>query len=212
MHHQTRGGSTTAPLFLVLGGVVGVVAEFAINLVLSYTVKTSSQSVYYILGGLEGLVTGALVGGATIVGRPRHYGLAAVAGLVALVAAIIGDLLARPVFWFLHHLPVTASTFTDYFTHQTAISLVLNLVPIAAAAGLTAVGVSRTARPAAAPVPPQGYWNQPPPYGPAQPGPGMGAPPYAPPGPAAGGPAPQGWQPPAGPGGPPPGPPGSGTG
>lgn len=210
MHHQTRGGSTTAPLFLVLGGVVGVVAEFAMNLVLSYTVKTSSQAVYYFLGGLQGLVIGALVGGATILGRPRHYGLAAVAGLVALIAGIIGDLIARPVIWLLHHLPVNASTFTDYFTLQTAGSLLLNLVPIAAAAVLTAVGVSRTTRTAAAPVPPQGYWNQPPPHGPAQPGPGMGAPPYAPPGP--GGPAPQGWQPPAGPGGPPPGPPGPGTG
>ncbi|WP_433176660.1 hypothetical protein [Actinoallomurus sp. CA-150999] len=211
MHHQTRGGSTTAPLFLVLGGVVGVVAEFAIDLVISYTVKTSSQSVYYFLGGLQGLLIGALIGGAAFLGRPRSYGLAAVAGLVALIAGIIGDLIARPVIWLLHDLPVNAHTFTDYFTHQTAISLLLNLVPIAAAAVLTAVGVSRTTRAPASPVPPQGYWNQPPPpYGPAQPGPGMGAPPYAPPGP--GGPAPQGWQPPAGPGGPPPGPPGSGTG
>src|SRR5262249_9416537 len=155
-------------------------------LVLSYTVKTSSQAVYYFLGGLQGLVIGVLIGGATILGRPRHYGLAAAAGLVALVAGIIGDLIARPVIWLLHDLPVNAPTFTDYSTPQTAIPLLLNLVPIAAAAGLTAIGVSRTARPAAAPVPPQGYWNQS--YGPPQPGPGMGAPPYAPPGPADGGP------------------------
>ncbi|MCO6004439.1 hypothetical protein NE236_05535 [Actinoallomurus purpureus] len=204
MQQQYRGGSNAAPLFLILGGVVGVVAEAAMDVAISSTVKSSHLSVYYVLGGLQGLVIGVMVGGAALLGRARHYGLAAVAGPVALVAAIIGDLLSRPVVWSILHLPLNATMFTSYFTGQTVISLLLNLVPIATAAGLTAVGVSRTMRTLTAAIPPQGPWNQPPPYGPPQPTPGMGAPPYAPPGPPAGGPPPQGWQPPAGPGGPPP--------
>jgi hypothetical protein len=202
VQQQTRGGSNTAPLFLILGGVAGVVAEFVINVVMSYTLKTNSLPVIYALSGLEALVIGAVIGGAAFLGRPRQYGLAAAAGFVALIAGVIGDLLSRPVIWILHHLPVDASTFTDYFTRQTPVSLLINLLPIVTAAGLTALGVSRAAR---TPVPPQGFGNQPPPFGPVQPGPGVGVPPYAPPpGPAYGGPAPQGWQPPAGPGGPPP--------
>ncbi|GAA4621024.1 hypothetical protein GCM10023196_007270 [Actinoallomurus vinaceus] len=202
--NQHRGGGNSAPLFLILGGVAGVVVEFAINLVLSYTVKTSSLSVIYVLGGFEAVITGLVTGGVTLLGRPRHYGLAVAAGFVALIAGVIGDLLARPVIWILHDLPVNASTFTGYFTHQTVVSLLTNLLPIVAAAVLTAVGVSRNARTPAAVAPPPGYWNQSSSYGPPQPGPGMGAPPYAPPGPAAGGPPPQGWEPPMGPGGPPP--------
>jgi hypothetical protein len=200
MQQQYRGGSNAAPLFLILGGVVGVVAEFALDIAISSTVKSSHLSVYYVLGGLQGLVIGVMVGGAALLGRARHYGLAVVAGPVALVAAIIGDLLSRPVVWSILHLPMNATMFTSYFTGQTVVSLLLNLVPIATAVGLTAVGVSRTMRTPAAPIPPQGPWNQPPPYGPPQPASGMGALP----GPPVGGPAPQGWQPPAGPGGPPP--------
>jgi hypothetical protein len=200
MQQHPRGGSNTAPLFLFLGGVAGVGAEFVMNVVMSYTVKTSSLSVIYVLNGLEALVTGAVTGGAALLGRPRHYGLAVGAGFVALIAGIIGDLLSRPVIWLVHHLRIDASLFTGYFTDQTPASLLINLVPIVTAAGLTALGVSRMAR---TPAPPQGFWNQAPPFGPGQPGPGM-APPYAPPGPAYGGPAPQGWQPPASPGGPPP--------
>lgn len=201
IQNQRRSGSDSAPIFLLLGGIVAVVVEFLIDVLLSYTVKTTSMSVIYALGALEGLVTGGVVGGAAFLGRARHYGVAAVAGIVALIAGFIGDEAARLVIALLHNWPIAASTFTTYFTSETATWWALNVVPIVAAAGVSALSVLKAGRAPTPNAPPSAAWSPQPPFGTTYPGPGAGPGPYPPPaqipyGPvSSGGPASWGAQP-----------------
>jgi hypothetical protein len=202
---------------LILGFVVGLVAEFAMDMVIFYGVKPSSLGEADAISVVISILLGAIVGGVVFLGRPRHYGVTAIVAASALVAGIIGDEVATAVFFKLHHLPVRAELFTGYFTHARASFWIGNVLLIAAAAGLTALRVNRVrAREGGMPqqswpapqAPPAGPWSAQAPYGP------QGQAPYGPQGQAPYGPqgqapyGPQG-QAPYGPQGQPPyGPPG----
>jgi riboflavin transporter FmnP len=210
---------------LILGFVVGIVAEFAMDMFVSYVVKPTSLSKVDAINVVLSLVLGAIVGGVMFFGRPRHYGVTAIAAVTALVAGFIGDEIFTPVYFALHHVPVHAELFTAYFTHARTSFWISNLLLVAMTAGLTAVRVLRVrAREGqgggmpqqtwpAQQMPPGGQWGAPPPYGPPQGqapyGPPQGQAPYGPPpGQAPYGP-PQGqapYGPPPGPYGPPQGP------
>jgi hypothetical protein len=118
--------------------------------------------------------------------RPRHYGLAAVAGVSAVVSAIIANELAIAVYFVVKRLPIGVRLFTGYFTNPRAIFWISNVIMIVVAAGLTALRVSRVrageARATGMPPQPWGppgqQWGPQPSYGPPQHGP-QG--PYGPP-------------------------------
>lgn len=195
---------------VILGFFAGFVAEFVVDLVLDFAVTVHSLAEVDAIGFVISLVTGALVGGVMFLGRPRHYGVAAVAGVSAVVSGIIADELATPLFFTIRHLPISAELLTGYFTHARAMFWIGNLVCAAVAAGLTALRVQRVRAaegtppgtgvpgtgvpgpwgPPQTPDQPRGPWSPPPqgPYGPPPQGPpsqgpyGQPAqPPYEPP-------------------------------
>jgi hypothetical protein len=199
---------------VILGFVVGIVAEFAMDMVVFYGVKPTSLGEVDAISVVISILLGTIVGGVTFLGRPHHYGVTAIVAASALVAGIIGDEVATAVYFKLHHLPVRAELFTSYFTHARASFWIGNLLLIAAAAGLTALRVNRVSAQdgrgmpqqpwPAQQMPPGGPWGAPPPYGP------QGQAPYGPPpGQAPHGSPPHGsppYGPPPGPYGPPQGP------
>jgi hypothetical protein len=202
-----RRPTNLAPI-VILGFVVGIAAEFAMDMVVFYGVKPTSLGQADAISVVISILLGAIVGGAMFLSRPRHYGVMAIVAASAFVAGIIGDEVATAVFFKLHHLPVHAELFTGYFTHARASFWIGNLLLIAAAAGLTALRVSRVRAREGRGMPqqpwpaqqPAGPWGAQAPYGP------QGQAPYGPQGQAPYGP--QG-QPPYGPQGQPPyGPPG----
>jgi hypothetical protein len=207
---------------VILGFVVGIVAEFAMDMVVFYGVKPTSLGQADAISVVISILLGAIVGGVMFLSRPHHYGVMALVAASAFVAGVIGDEVATAVFFKLHHLPVHAELFTGYFTHARASFWIGNLLLLAAAAGLTALRVSRVRtregrgmpqQPWPAPQP-AGPWGAQAPYGPqgqppygppGQPpyGP-QGQAPYGPPGQAPSGPPPGPYGPPQGPYGPPP--------
>ncbi|GAB2863522.1 hypothetical protein GCM10027176_76750 [Actinoallomurus bryophytorum] len=200
---------------LILGFVVATVAEFAMDLIVFYGVKPSSLGEADAITVVLSILLGAIAGGAVFLGRPRHYGVTAIVAASALVAGIIGDEVATAVFFKLHHLPVRAQLFVDYFTHARASFWIGNLLLVATAAGLTALRVNRVRARDGGGVPrqpwagPAGPWGAQAPYGPqgqAPYGP-QGRPPYGPQGQAPYGPEGRPpYGPPPGPYGPPQGP------
>lgn len=115
-----------------------------------------------------------VVGGVMFLARPRHYGVAVLAGVSAVASGIIGDQIAMPVFFAIKHVPFTGELFTQYFTRVRPMFLIGCVCAFAAAAGLTALritilrGAERVpagARPGPWPPAPSpaGHWG--PPYG-----------------------------------------------
>lgn len=192
--------SANVAVIVLLGFIVSSVVEFSADLLLDYTTVIHSASEADVVTILLSVVLGALTGGVMFFGRPRHHGLAAVAGLSAFVAGVLADEAANVVFFTLKHLPVDASLITGYFTHSRPAFWLGNALGVAVAAGLTALRVGRVraadrrsgtyggaygAPPQWAPPPP--YGMSPGPFGPGAYGPGPGA------GPGPGqGPGPQG--------------------
>jgi hypothetical protein len=189
---------------VILGFVAGFVAEFAMDLLVDYVLKPTSQSEVDLMVIIFSIVLGAIVGVAMLLGRPRHYGVAAVAGLAAVVAGIIGDEVSTLVYILIEDLPLHAEIFINYFTHARLIFWISNVIVFVVTAGLTALRVLRVRAAESRPGQPQ--WG--PPYGPVPP-------PYGPPPQNPYGPPPQGpygqqygqqqyGPPPQGPYGPPP--------
>ena len=195
---------------VVLGFVVGIVADFAMSMAVSYVVKPTSLGEADAISVVLSILLGAIVGGVMFLGRPHHYGVTAIVAVSAFVAGLIGDDLAVAVYFTLHHLPLRADLFTRYFEHPRASFVIGSLLLIAAAAGLTALRVNRVRaregggmprHPWPAPQPPAGPWGTQAPYGP------QGQAPYRPPGQVPYGPTGQApYSPPPGPYGPPQGP------
>ena len=187
---------------VILGFFAAAVIEFVLDLILEFGELIHSLSAANVVSVVLSLVIGGVVGGAMFLGRPRHYGLAAVAALSGVVSGIIADELSTAVYFTAKHLPISASLFTGYFTHARAVFWIGNVLVIAVAAGLTALRVARVrAAEARESGMPQQPWGPPgrergpqPPYGPPRQGPPG---PYDPPS----GP----YGPPQGPYGPPPG-------
>jgi hypothetical protein len=169
-----RSPNPTVTVFLAF--VAGFVAELAMDLFVDYVLKPTSQSQVNAIYTVFSIVLGAIVGGAMLLGRPRHYGLAVVAGLAAVVAGIIGDEVATLIYVLVEDLPLRASTFTRYFKDPRPIFWISNGISFAVATGLTALRVLRVR----AAAPQQQQWA--PPYGPVSPprgpGPSYGQPPY----------------------------------
>jgi hypothetical protein len=197
---QTPQPRSNGAALVLLGFFAGAVIEFALNLILDYTVKNPSLSTIDAISVVMGLAIGAVVGGLMLAGRSRSWGVVAAVAVSVFVAVTIADELALFVFFKLKHLPVGTELITGYFTHSRASLWIGDALSVALAAGLTAFRVARVrARQpgAAAAMPPQ-YWGQ-------QPGQQWGTPPSGP-----YGPGPYGNTPPPGPYGPGPGPYGSG--
>ena len=159
-----RRPPSAAPV-VIIGFLAGLVAEFVIDLVLDYTLTLTSLAATDAVGLAVSIVLGALVGGVTFLGRPRHYGVAAIVAGSAVVSGIIADEIATPVYFTLRHFPVEPSLLTNYFTHARPMFWIANLVCAAVAAGLTALRV-RLVRAAA--VPPPGTGTPPGPWTPAE--------------------------------------------
>ncbi|GLY74220.1 hypothetical protein [Actinoallomurus iriomotensis] len=182
---------SNAAVMLILGFVVATVVLFVVELGLDYTLKLHSAAAANVVSVVLDLLLGALVGGAMCLARPRNYGLAAVAAVVAAVAGFVADEASLMVYFALHHYPVGADLITDYFTHARAILWIGMVIEMAVAAGLTALRVRSVIAADGRPAGPQ--WGPPgPPAGPWAP------PPYGAP--------PNNWPPPPGPQAPPPGP------
>lgn len=164
----------------VVGGLFAtVVVELLIDLLLHWALKSlTSHSVAMVIVVIEGLVVGAVTGGVICLGRPRHYGVVAVAAIGAVVMAIIGDLVARPIFAVMDHIPLSGTLFTSYFMGSSLVDTLTLLTPALSAGGITAIrvaGVRRAgARAAQAPLPMH------PPYGPPPQQPPWGGPPPGP--------------------------------
>jgi hypothetical protein len=203
VQNQRRGGSGPVVVMLIVGGIAGVVVELLQNIALSYALPDVGVTADYVVGVIEGLVTGAVVGGAVLLGRPRNYGIAAAAGVVTYLAGAVGDEASRLVLGVLHDWPISSATFTSYFTHRALAWRAIDLVPVLVAAGLAALGASKNARTPLAPPP--GPWGPQAPFGGP---PHLGAP-YPAPGQAAQGPGMPGGRPPQGAGGPAPQTPGA---
>jgi hypothetical protein len=195
-------------VIVIIGFVVGLVAEFAMDMVIDYAVKPNSLSEIDAISVVLSILLAGVVGGVMFFGRPRHYGVTAIVAASAFVAGVIGDDVATAVYFTLHHIPLRTEMFTAYFTHARASFWIGNLLLVALTAGLTALRIMRVRAqdgqgggmpqqqwPA---MPPGGPWG-PPPYGP------QGQPPYGPPQSQA--PYGQQYGPPPGPYGPPQGPP-----
>jgi riboflavin transporter FmnP len=201
IQNPPRRPSNVAPV-VVLGFFAGLVAEFAIDLVIDFALTLHSLGQADAVGFAVSLVLGVLVGGVMYLGRPRHYGVTAVVGASAVVSGIVADELATPVYFAIRHLPFGTRFFTAYFTNARPIFWIGNLACFAVAAGLTALRVRgvRAAEgvPPGAGAPPPGPWAPGPPGGP------YSQPPQAPYGPP---PQPPYGPPPQGPYGPPPQPP-----
>lgn len=208
-----RRPSNVAPV-VILGFFAGLIAEFAVDLVLDFALTLHSLGQLDAISFVVSLALGALVGGVMFLSRPRHYGVTAVVGASVVVSGIIADELATPVYFTIRHLPLGLSVFTGYFTHARPMFWIGNLACFAVAAGLTALRVLRIrateGTPPGAGAPPSVPWAPGPPAGP------YGPPPQAPYGPppqtpygqpqASYGPPPQGpyAPPPQPPYGPPP--------
>ncbi len=191
VQHQRRGGNGPAVVMLIVGGIAGAIVELVMNIVLSYVLPNTSMRASYVVDVIEGLVTGAVVGGAVLLGRPRSYGIAAAAGVVTFLAGSVGDESARFVLAVIHDWLISAATFTSYFTQRTPIWWSIDLIPVLVAAGLVALGVSKNVRtslaPPMGPQGPQAPFGGPPhpgaPYsGPPHPGPPHPGVPYPAPG------------------------------
>jgi hypothetical protein len=192
---------SNAAALVILGFVVSGAAVFAIDLVLDFANVVHSLGQADVVSVCVSLFQGALVGGIMCLGRPRHFGVAAAAGLSAFVAGVIADEVSLVIYFTVKHLPEPAKLITGYFTHARPVFWIGNLLCVALAAGLTALRVARVRAaepPPGAPARPFG----PPPYGP----PAYGPPPYGPPAPPQGPPPPGPPAPPSGPPASPPGP------
>ena len=190
---------------VVLGFVAGVVADFAMSMVVYYVVRPTSFGEADAISVVISILLGAIVGGVMFLVRPHHYGVTAIAAASAFVAGIIGDDIAAVVYFVLHHLPLHADLFTGYFDNPRASLWIGDLLLIATAAGLTALRVNRVRTREGGgmpqrnrPAPPAGPWGAQTPYGP------QAQMPYGPP-PGPYGPPPGAYGPPPGPYGPPPG-------
>jgi hypothetical protein len=183
---------------LVLGFIATAFFDFALvvaidRLELRFGVAVST---------LISLVIGAVFGGLMFTGRPRHFGLAAAAGVCALVAATIGDILGISVVFVLHNLPLRAEMFS-FFTTTDLWVQVNRLATVVAAAALTTLRIVslRTGERRVAPPwgPPQAPYGPAQPQWPPQPWP-YGQPPQQPYGqPQIPQPGPPGWAQPPGP-------------
>lgn len=197
VQNQRRGGNGSAIVMLIVGGIAGAVVEFVQNVILFYVLPNTSRTGGYVVDAIEGLVTGAVIGGAVLLGRPRNHGIAAATGAVAFLAGAIGDEASRLVLAVIHDWLVSTAMFTGYFTQHTPTWWAIDLIPILVAAGLAALGVSKNARTPLAPPPgTPGPWGPQASFG-GPPHPGM---PYPTPGQAPYGPGVPGGQAPQAPG------------
>jgi hypothetical protein len=183
---------------VILGFAAAAIAEFVVDLVIDYTVTLHSAAQADVISIVLSLMVGAVVGGAMLLARPRHYGVTAVTGVSAIVAGVIADELAMFVYLTLRDLPLPGSLFLDYFADARPVFWIGQIFLIALASGLPALRVMRVraheGQGAGAPGMP------PPPWAPPQMPPGPPGQPWGPPQPPYGTP-PGSYGPPRRPGG-----------
>jgi hypothetical protein len=171
----------------------------------SYYLTFHSDPPYYLVGAVESLIVGAIVGSAALFTRPKTWAVVFVAALAALIATFAGDIVAASVAFPVRHYGSSVEGIRGIFQglSRNKIYLLLDFVATTVAVIITIprVVIVRSAErmhqqpgswPAGAPYGQQPPWGQPPPQ-----------PPWAPSGP---GPSGQAYFPPWTPSGPPLGP------
>jgi hypothetical protein len=129
---------------LALGAIVAVFLDAALTVGTSYLYSWLgiNLTLIRVLGAVIALIIGAVVGGATLISRPAGPIVPVIAGVLALAAGFVGDVIGVVAYSLLRgdtSVFETARRYVESYAHIDAIGVIILLLTPIAAAGLSAV-------------------------------------------------------------------------